>query len=58
MERGKSLQTGRGVSREKDEEAHGRNSWGKLKQELAYGRHSRVKFLAEIYGWKKLQKQA
>lgn len=44
MERGKSLQTGRGVSREKDEEAHGRNS--------------RVKFLAEIYGWKKLQKQA
>lgn len=46
MERGKSLQTGRGVSREK------------LKQELAHGRNSRVKFLAEIYGWKKLQKQA
>lgn len=39
-------------------EASGRNSWGKLKQELAYGRHSQVKFLAEIYGWKKLQKQA
>jgi hypothetical protein len=48
----------RKLMRELAGEASGRNSWGKLKQELAHGRHSRVKFLAEIYGWKKLQKQA
>lgn len=47
MERGKNLQTGRGVSREKDEEAHaGTRSWQEFPGETS-GRNLWLEKVAE-----------